>query len=106
MALRESAPLGILTGQPHAMAFKQQRAEGERLGGRPIDALASLDRLAPAVEETVERLVQVEALRHRGDFVADLLQRREIDAGLAAARIVGIAGGLKARPAAVEPIGL
>ena len=30
----------------------------------------------------------------------------EIDAGLAAARIVGVARGLEARPAAVEPIGL
>ena len=46
MALRERAALDVLAGQPHRMAFEQQRAEGQRLGGRPVDALAGLDRLA------------------------------------------------------------
>ena len=46
MALREGAALAVLAGEPHRMAVEQQRAEGERLGGRPVDALAGLDRLA------------------------------------------------------------
>ena len=40
VALRERAALGVLAGQPHRMAFEQQRAERQRLGGRPVDALA------------------------------------------------------------------
>ena len=45
MALREGAALAVLAGQPHRMAVEQQRAERQRLGGRPVDALAGLDRL-------------------------------------------------------------
>src|SRR6202042_1531215 len=92
MALRERAALGVLTRQAHAMAVEQQRAERECLAGRPVDALAGLDRLAARVEEALDRAVDVEALRHRGDLLADLLQRRERDAGIAAARIVQVIG--------------
>ena len=46
------------------MALLEQRAEGERLGGRPVDALAGLDRLGAVVEEALDRPVDVEALRH------------------------------------------
>ena len=88
MALREGAALAVLAGQPHRMAFEQQRAEGERLGGRPVDALAGLDRLGARVEEALDGAVDVEALRHRGDLLADLLERLDRDAGVAAARIV------------------
>ena len=35
MALREGAALGILARQPHRMAVEQQRAEGQRLGRSP-----------------------------------------------------------------------
>ena len=44
------------------MALEQQRAEGERLAGRPVDALAGLDRLAAVVEEALDGAVDVEAL--------------------------------------------
>src|SRR5580704_392233 len=98
MALRERAALGILAGQPHAMAFEQQRTEGQRLAGRPIDALAGLDGFAPAVEKTIERLVQMKALRQRRDLLADLLQLREIDASFAAAGIVGVGRRLEPGP--------
>ena len=88
------------------MAFEQQRAERQRLGGRPVDAFAGLDRLAARIEEALDGAVDVEALRHRGELPADLLQRLDRDAGVAAARIVDRAGGLHAGPAAVEPVGL
>ena len=63
MALRERAALGVLAGQPHRMAFEQQRAERQRLGGRPVDALAGLDRLGARIEEALDGAVDVEALR-------------------------------------------
>ena len=50
--------------------------------------------------------MQMEIRRQRGDLLADLLERGDVDAGLAAARIVGVARGLEAGPAAVEPVGL
>ena len=106
MALREGAALAVLPGQPHRMAFLEQRAEGERFGRRPVDALAGLDRLGAMIEKALDGLVDVEALRHRRDLLADLAQLGERDAGIAAARIVGFARRLQARPAAVEPIGL
>ena len=58
------------------------------------------------VEEALHRAVNAEALRHLGDLAADILQRRDIDAGDAAARIVLLARGLEAGPLAVEPVGL
>ena len=64
MALREGAALGILAGQADRVAFLEQRAEGERLGGRPVDALAGLDRLGAVVEEALDGAVDVEAFRH------------------------------------------
>src|SRR6266852_3443962 len=88
VALREGAALGVLAGEPHRTAVEQDRAEGKRLRGRPIDALAGLDRLGPRVEETLDGAVDVEALGHRGDLLADLLQRLDRDAGLAAPRVV------------------
>ena len=107
VALREGAALHVLAGEAHAMALEQQRAEGERLGHRPVDALAGLHHLLAVVEEALDRAVDVEALRNRGERLADLLDGLDRIAGLAAARIVRIlAHGLEARPAAVEPVGL
>src|SRR5580704_5576074 len=106
MALRERAAFGILAGQPHPVTLLQQRAEGECFAGRPVDIAAGLDRLAAAVEEAIERAMQMKALRPRRDLVADLLEFSDLDAGMAAARIVGLARPLESGPAAVEPIGL
>jgi hypothetical protein len=40
MALREGAALHVLAGEAHPVAFEQERTEGERLAGGPIEALA------------------------------------------------------------------
>src|SRR5665213_4069738 len=106
MTLRECAALAVLAGQADGMAFLEQRAKGESLGGGPIDALARLDRLGAMIEEALDGLVDVEALRNRCDFLTDSPQLGDIDTGIAAARILDFAGGLEPRPAAVEPIGL
>ena len=72
------------------MSVEQERAERQRFAGRPVDALAGLDRLAAIVEKALDRLVRVEAVRHRGDLLADLLERLDRDAGVAAAWIVDV----------------
>src|SRR5438309_297270 len=87
------------------MALDEQRAQGERLARRPVDARAGLDRLGAGVEETLDRAVDVEILRHRGDLRADLAQRLDRDPGLATWRVIMVARGLDLGPAAVEPVG-
>ncbi len=108
MALRERAALAILAGQADAIAVVDQRGEGQSLGGRPVDALAGVDRLAAIVEEALDRLVEVEALRNLAQLLAIFAQRARLDGGLAAARILLVGGGdgFQARPAAVEPVRL
>src|SRR5687767_13470213 len=88
------------------MAFLEQRAERQSLAGRPIDAFAGFDRLGTVVEETLHRAVNMEAVRHVGDGLADRLEFVDRQAGIAAARIVGVLRSLEAGPAAVEPISL
>src|SRR5215813_12254347 len=88
------------------MALAQERAERERLRGRPVDAFAGLDRLGAGGEEALDGAVDVEILRHRRDLAADLLQLLDSEAGIAAARVVGHFRDLEAGPAAVEPIRL
>src|SRR5207237_1622548 len=92
MALRKSAALGVLPGQPHRGAVDQQRTEAERLRRRPVDAFAGLDRLGAGVEEALHGAMHVEILRRRGDFLADLTQRIERDAGVSASLGVMVAG--------------
>src|SRR5258708_35408927 len=87
------------------MAFEQEGTQRERLGRCPIDAFAGLDRLAAVVDETLQGPVQVETLRYRRDLRSDLFERRERDAGMAAARVIGIARSFDVGPAAVEPVG-
>ena len=81
MALREGAALAVLAGQAHRVAFVDQRAESQRFGHGPVDALAGLDHLAAIVEQPADGLVHVEPLRDRGEAKADLLQPDGVDAG-------------------------
>src|SRR6202040_4101505 len=66
---------------------------------------AGLYRLAAAVKEPVERAMQMKARRQGGDLFADLLELCDLDAGMAAARVVGLARPLDPGPAAIEPVG-
>src|SRR5581483_8115977 len=102
---RERAALGILAGEAHRMTFQQQRAERQRLGRRPVDALPGLDRLGARIEEALDGAANVEALRRRGDLPADALERLGPNPGVAPPRIVAGARDLHAGPAAVEPVG-
>src|SRR3982074_3148798 len=106
MPLREGAALGVLSRQPDGRAFLQQRAERQRLAGRPVDAEAGLDRLGAVFQEPLHRTMQPETVGHLGDPAADILEYRDIDAGNAAARIFFLVRRLEAGPLAVQPVGL
>src|SRR6516165_5182635 len=105
MALREGAALAVLAGESHRMALEQERAEGERLGRRPVEPAAGLDRLAAVLQETLDGPMRVEALGDGGDLLADVLQSLDRNPGIAAPRIIEIARRLDLGPAPVEPIG-
>src|SRR5262249_47313443 len=102
--LREGAALAVLSRQADGMPFLKQRAEGERLTGRPIDPLTGFNRLGAIFKETLDGLVRSKVRWNDGDLLANIAQHSGIDAGVAAARIVGVARRLHAGPAAVEPI--
>ena len=61
VTLREGAALAVLAGEPHRIAVEEERAERERLRGRPVDAGAGLDRLAAVVEEALDGAVDVKS---------------------------------------------
>src|SRR6476661_4894043 len=106
VALREGAAFAVLARQAHRVAILQQGTEGKRLSRGPIDPLARLDRLCAIVEKTLDRLMNLEIRRDHCDLLADLAQRFDRDAGIAAARVFNLTRRLQASPAAVEPVGL
>src|SRR5258708_18796510 len=105
MPLRESAALRVLSRQPHVMAFLEQRADRQRLAGRPIDANAVVDRFDAVVEETRDGAVNPETVGRLGDLAADVLEHGGIDASDAATGGLFLIGDLEAGPFAVQPIG-
>src|SRR5262249_25881922 len=104
MALREGTAPAVLAREAHERALGAERAEGERLAGRPVDALAALDRLLLGLELARDLAVEVKAVGNAHEGRADLLQELGRDAGIAAAVVVG--GGGETGPGAFEPIGL
>ena len=59
VALGEGAPLGVLTRQAYRHAVLKQRGEGQRLGVRPVYAIAEVGPVP--LEEPLELIVSVEA---------------------------------------------
>ena len=107
MALRERAALAVLAGQADRIALVEQRAESQRLAGRPIDALAVSTAWRRLSRKRWIVLWTLKPLGHRGDARGELLDLVEIDAGLAAPIVVDhILRRLEAGPAPVEPVGL
>ena len=101
----EGAAVAVLTGQAHRMAVDQKCAEGERLGGRPVDAPAGRQGLLLGFQLADDLAVGLEALRHVGQRRADFLQGLRRHPGLAAPRAM-LARGAEAAPGALQPIGL
>src|SRR5207237_111874 len=73
VALRERAALRVLSGQPHVMAFLQQRAERQGFAGRPVDSGAALDRFRAIIQEASDGAMNPKAVGHLGDLAADAL---------------------------------
>ena len=65
VAVRERAAAAVLAGHADMRALGAQRADRQRLGGRPVDALAALDRGALRLELPRDLAVQVKAFGHR-----------------------------------------
>src|SRR5579883_3619847 len=103
MPLRERAALGVLAGQADRMTFNEERAEGERFSGGPINSSAGLDGLAAGVEKPLDRAVDMEGLRHGRNFRADVFEHLEFNARIAAPRIVRHLRNLESGPTAVQP---
>src|SRR3954470_19171793 len=95
MALRKRAALAVLSRQPDMAAFLQQRAERQRLAGRPVDADAVVDGLETVFQEALDGAVNPKTVRHLSDLAADILQDTDIDAGDAAAGVFFLIGGLE-----------
>ena len=107
MTLAEGAAARILAREADAEAFGEQRAERQRLAGRPVEILARLEHVALGVEDAREGLVDLEALGNLGQRAAEAVEQLLLDAGIdAAARGLGIGGRAEAGPAAGEPVRL
>ena len=104
VALREGAALAVLAGQADREAFVEQRAEGQVLGHRPVDAVAGLDHLAAALEQALDGLVGVEvggmAVMRRPTFFSVSMATPVLP------RRASSSAKTDAGPAAVEPVGL
>src|SRR3979411_2436677 len=83
--LRIRAALAVLSRQPDVASFLQQRAERQRLAGRPVDADAVVDGFGAIFQEALDGAVDPEAVRHLGDLAPDILEDADVDAGDAAA---------------------
>ncbi len=64
VTVAECAAAGVLAGEAHVDALVHQRADGERLGQRPVD-LPARDQLVTLRELALEFRVDGEALRDR-----------------------------------------
>src|SRR5258708_19102810 len=67
MALDEGAAYAVLAGEAHREALVEQGGEGQVLGGRPVDVLARLDAGAAALDDPLDRPVNVNPLGDGGE---------------------------------------
>ena len=108
VALAEGAAAAVLARQADAVALREQAAEGQRLGGRPVEALAAVEHRLLGLEDPAQRLVDGEARREpwsapRRAASSCVVVDRGGDVAAAEHRLVGPA---EPRPAALEPVGL
>jgi hypothetical protein len=76
MALAEGAAGRILPRQAHRIALGQQRAEGERLGGGPVDAGSRVDHRALGLQQAGHGAMGDEPVGQAGQRGADLAEQR------------------------------
>ena len=88
------------TGKPWSSRLAKARCSA----GGPVDVLARLDGRAAVVDHPPHRLVDVQARRDAGELQAQVAQLLQGHGGVAPALLAARAG--KARPLAVQPVGL
>ncbi len=106
VTLREGAAHRVLTRQADVVAFIQQAGEGQALGRGPVDVRAARHRIAAAVDDALQRLVHVDAVRDRRQAVAVVEQLRGRNPGLAALLLIIARIDAQTLPLAVQPVGL
>jgi hypothetical protein len=107
MALAERAAAAVLARQADGIALLHQGAKGERLGGRPVEAVARLEHLPLGVDDPRQRLVDVKVLGNRREGPAHLVKGLFVDCGADVPPLRFRRSGLaEAGPAALEPVGL
>ena len=75
MALRERAAAGVLSGEPHAEAVEQQRAERDQLRRTPSPSARVPSAIACALgEHRLQLRMRREAFRRRRQRVADVIE--------------------------------
>ncbi len=104
MALGKSPAPGILPRQPHRIAFLDEGAEGQRLGGGPVESLAGFEHPRLGLHLADHRLVGGKAVGNMGQRPADIEQGFPGNPGIAAP--IALRRGREALPLAIEPIGL
>ena len=104
VALHESAAADILAGQAHREAFVEQAGKREMLRAAPVDFLAGLVAFAAAREHALDGLVDINAVRHAGNRVAEFLELGFRDARPAAPVVIDRQA--EAGPVAFQPVGL
>ena len=102
--LAESATAAILAGKPNLCRFDQQRPNGQRLAGRPIEPFAGFEHLLFGRELANDLAVRYEVLRQLGQRGPDLSQHVHVHGRFTPPRVAGSDGN--AFPLAFEPVGL
>src|SRR4029077_9743560 len=90
--------------KPHRKTFIEQNRERQMLSHRPIDGSSPFNRLAPRFDNARDGLVHVDAGRNLG-YARAQLDQLALGRSRGAATVV-VFRPRKARPDAVEPIGL
>src|SRR3546814_1047905 len=62
---------------PYTTLFRSQGAKGERLAGRPVEALARPEHFGAPVDHPAQRLVDIDIVGDRRDRAADRIERSE-----------------------------
>src|ERR1700733_2459227 len=104
VAQKNLSPVSVVPLLLHLNARGQQGTEGERLGGRPVEALAGLDHLPLGLELADDLAVDVEALGILRELEPDRAQGLGRDPRGAAPVVAR--RGREARPFTLEPVGL
>src|SRR4249919_819278 len=81
MTLAKCAASAVLARQAHTVPLGDQAAVGERLGSRPVEALAASEHFFLRVENSLQRLVDRKTFRDRGQDLAKTPELTFLDGG-------------------------